>query len=53
MSLDSTLTQEEKEAIMNRYDEQMAKLDREMVKEQEDQANILKAKLAQRLKMAK
>ena len=53
LSLDSTLTVEEKEAIMNRYDEQMAKLDREMVKEQEDQANTLKAKLAQRLKMAK
>lgn len=38
---------------MNRYDEQMQKLERQMVKEQEDQAIALKAKLAQRNKLQK
>jgi hypothetical protein len=33
---------------MNRYDEQMQRLEREMLKEQEDQSNALKAKLAMR-----
>lgn len=51
--IDPSLSQEDRDLIMNRYDDQMSKLEREMVKEQEDQANALKAKLAMRQKMNK
>jgi hypothetical protein len=38
---------------MSRYDDQMAKLERELLKDQEDQAQSLKAKLAARQKAHK
>lgn len=52
-NIDSSLSTEDRDLIMNRYDDQMQKLEREMVKEQEDQANALKAKLALRSKLNK
>jgi hypothetical protein len=52
-NLDPSLNNEDKDLIMSRYDDQMSKLERELVKEQEDQAMKLKAKLAQRQKMNK
>jgi hypothetical protein len=51
--LDPSLSQEDKDLILSRYDDQMAKLEKELVKDQEDQANSLKAKLAARQKLNK
>jgi len=51
--LDPSLNTEDKDLIMSRYDDQMSKLERELVLEQEQQAMKLKAKLAQRQKLNK
>lgn len=51
--LDPSLSQEDTDLILSRYDDQMAKLEKELVKDQEDQANSLKAKLAARQKLNK
>ena len=53
MNIDPTLNQEDKDLILSRYDDQMAKLERELMKDQEDQSNSLKAKLAARQKKNK
>lgn len=53
MNIDPTLNQEDKDLILSRYDDQMAKLERELMKDQEDQSNSLKAKLALRQKKNK
>lgn len=47
-TIDKSLSEEERNQIMLRYDEQMQRMEREMLKEQEDQSNSLKAKLAMR-----
>ena len=52
-SIDPSLSDEDRDLIMNRYDEQMQRMEREMLKEQEDQQNSLKAKLAMRSKLNK
>lgn len=53
MNIDPTLNTEDKDLILSRYDDQMAKLERELMKDQEDQSNSLKAKLAARQKKNK
>lgn len=53
MNLDPSLNGEDRDLILSRYDDQMAKLERELLKDQEDQANQLKAKLAARQKKNK
>lgn len=49
--LDKSLSDQERQVIMNRFDDQMREMERQLLKEQEDQAKAFKAKLANRNKL--
>jgi hypothetical protein len=50
-TLDKSLSDAERLAIMNRFDDQMRAMESQLAKEQEDQSGAFKAKLAQRNKL--
>ena len=47
-SLDKNLTDRERAMMLHRFDSQMTEIERTLKREQEEQANVLKAKLAAR-----
>lgn len=47
-SLDKNLTDRERAMMLHRFDSQMTEMERTLKREQEEQANVLKAKLAAR-----
>jgi len=49
-SLGDNLSDEQKEVMLKKYDEQMRDMERNLLKEQEDQADVLKNRLAARQK---